>query len=176
LGLQGTQTVVSTASAAAVLVATMAWRLMPWLVWNTSESAPIGLYRVQTVGKLMVNDLVIVIPPEPLATFLADAGHLPHGVPLLKRVHVVSDHTVCCIGYEITIDGAQVGQALERDYRGRPLPHWQGCRLLEDGDVFLMNWHPRSLDEGHFGVLPISSKVGRAAPLWTAAVVSDVLF
>jgi type IV secretory pathway protease TraF len=58
------------------------------------------------------------------------------------------------IGYEITIDGAQVGQALERDYRGRPLPHWQGCRLLEDGDVFLMNWHPRSLDERHFGVLP----------------------
>jgi hypothetical protein len=67
LGLQATQTVVSTASAAAVLVATTVRGLMPWLVWNTSESAPIGLYRVLTAGKLMVNDLVIVIAPKPLA-------------------------------------------------------------------------------------------------------------
>jgi conjugative transfer signal peptidase TraF len=142
---------------------------MPWLVWNTSESAPIGLYRVQTAGKLMVDDLVIVIPPKPLATFLADAGHLPRGVPLLKRVRAVSDQTVCRIGYKITIDGVQVGQALERDSRGRSLPDWQGCQHLAHDEVFLMNLHPHSMDGRYFGVLPISSIVGRAKPLWTSA-------
>ena len=31
-----------------------------------------GLYVVHPLGKPMLNDLVIVIPPEPLATFLAE--------------------------------------------------------------------------------------------------------
>jgi type IV secretory pathway protease TraF len=98
-----------------------------------------------------------------VATFLADAGHLPRGVPLLKRVRAVSDQTVCRIGYKIAIDGVEVGQALERDYRGRLLPDWQGCRPLADSDVFLMNSHPGSLDGRYFGVLSLSSITGRAS-------------
>jgi type IV secretory pathway protease TraF/predicted DNA-binding transcriptional regulator AlpA len=128
LGLQATQTVASTARAAAILVATTGWGLMPWLVWNTSESAPIGLYRVQTAGKLMVNDLGIVIPPKPLVTFIVQGSYLARGVALLKRVRALGCQTVCRIGYEITIDGIEVGQALERDLRGRSLPDWQSCQ------------------------------------------------
>ena len=67
-------TLLKTASATAVLLITMAWRPTPRVVWNASESVPIGLYRVHTTGKLMVNDLVIAMPPEPLATFLARAA------------------------------------------------------------------------------------------------------
>ena len=40
-------------------------------IWNASESVPIGLYRLQPTGKLVVTDLVAVQPPESLATFLA---------------------------------------------------------------------------------------------------------
>ena len=34
----------------------------------------------------MVTTLVVAMPPEPLATFLADGGYLPRGVPLIKRI------------------------------------------------------------------------------------------
>lgn len=63
--------------AAAVVIATMGPKPMPSLVWNASESVPVGLYRVRPAGKLIVTDLVVALPPEPLATFLAEAGYLP---------------------------------------------------------------------------------------------------
>src|SRR6202163_4135563 len=44
----------------------------PRFVWNASESVPIGLYGVQPGRPIIVADLVVVFPPEPLATFLAE--------------------------------------------------------------------------------------------------------
>ncbi len=61
-----------------------------------------------------------------------------------------------------------VGEARERDSRGRPLPSWQGCRVIAVGEAFLMNARSAdSLDGRYFGPLPAASIVGRAAPLWT---------
>jgi type IV secretory pathway protease TraF len=46
-------------------------------------------------------------------------------------------------------------------------PAWQGCDLLRDGEVFLMNRdEPASLDGRYFGPLPARSIVGWAEPLW----------
>ena len=44
---------------------------LPVLVWNASESAPIGLYYVHPAGALFVTTLVLAMPPEPLAGSLA---------------------------------------------------------------------------------------------------------
>ena len=51
-----------------------------------SERADRHIYKVQPTGNLRVNDLVVAMPPEPVATFLADGGYLARGVPLIKRV------------------------------------------------------------------------------------------
>jgi len=111
---------------------------------------------------------VVAYPPEPLATFLADAGYLPHGVPLIKRILALAGQTVCRTGLTIMVDGIDMGTARERDHRGRPLPDWQGCRVVADDQVFLMNWdEPASLDGRYFGPIPLASIVGRAEPLWT---------
>ena len=42
----------------------------PRLLWNASASVPIGLYAVHRAGGLHVGELLVVTPPEPLATFL----------------------------------------------------------------------------------------------------------
>ena len=69
---------------------------------------------------------------------------------------------------ELAVDGIDVGEAHERDSRGRPLPVWHGCHLIADGDVFVMNWQSAdSLDSRYFGPLPASSITGRAVPVWT---------
>ena len=129
---------------------------------------PIGLYRLRPIGKLAVTELVAVLPPEPLATFLADGNYLPRGVPLLKRVLALPGQTVCRDHLTITVDKIAVGEAREHDSRGRPLPIWQGCRVVADGEVFLMNWQSAdSLDGRYFGVLPTSAIIGKAEPLWT---------
>ena len=33
-----------------------------------------------------------------------------------------------------------MGLAHERDGHGRPLPVWQGCRVLAAGEIFVMDW------------------------------------
>jgi type IV secretory pathway protease TraF len=63
----------------------------PWLIWNASASVPIGLYAIHTVGAQRIGGLVVVKPPEPLASFLADRGYLPRGVPLVKHVAALPD-------------------------------------------------------------------------------------
>src|SRR5690606_34287394 len=54
------------------------------------------------------------------------------------------------------------------DRVGRDLPVWQGCRVIGDSEIFLMNGQVRdSLDGRYFGPIPASSVIGRAIPLWT---------
>jgi len=140
---------------------------VPKLVWNASASVPVGLYGVQPIRRPHVNDLVVVTPPEPLARFLADDDILPKGVPLLKRVLALPGQTVCRADRTITVDGIFVGEARERDRLGRDLPVWQGCRVIVEGEVFLMNRQSEdSFDGRYFGPLPATSIVGHAAPLW----------
>ena len=140
----------------------------PALIWNASASVPIGLYRVQPDPQPKVDDIVVVRPPEDLVWFLAEGGYLPRGVPLLKHVAALGGQCVCRIGRALSIDGEHVGDALERDHRGRPLPTWQGCVVLSDAQVFLFNAdRPDSLDGRYFGPLERNTIVGRAQPVWT---------
>src|SRR5215831_21114509 len=101
-------TLLSTICAASLVITTTGPKPAPTLVWNASESVPIGLYRVQPAGKLTVTGLVVVLPPEPLATFLAEGGYLPRGVPLIKRVLALPGQTICRKGPAIIVDGIPV--------------------------------------------------------------------
>ncbi|MDH6264429.1 S26 family signal peptidase [Bradyrhizobium sp. BR13661] len=140
----------------------------PRLIWNATASTPIGLYTLRPVGQLHALELVAARLPEPIANVLADGGFLPKGVPLLKRVMALPGQTVCRSGDAITVDAVDVGAAHDRDHLGRPLPRWSGCATLQPGEVFLMNpTVPDSLDGRYFGLLPVSSIVARAVPLWT---------
>jgi type IV secretory pathway protease TraF len=102
------------ATSVAVLLS-MSWKPRPWLVWNATASTPIGLYRIDRTDTFAVGDLVIVIPPEPIASFLADRGFLPRGVPLIKRVLALSRQTVCRSGLVITIGSFAMGTARDHD-------------------------------------------------------------
>ena len=138
------------------------------LIWNATASAPIGFYTVEPADALDVPELVAVMPPEPLAAFMAERGYIAGGIPLLKRVVGLSGQRVCRNGSTVTVDGIEMGEALERDSLGRDLPIWQGCRVIGDDQLFLMNWEVRdSLDGRYFGPIPAASVIGRAVPLWT---------
>lgn len=137
------------------------------LLWNSSASVPIGLYRVLPPRALHVGDVAVVMPSDPLAATLAARGSLPSGVPLIKPIAALDGQTISRQDLRITIDGAFVGAALAHDRRGQALPVWQGCRTLGPSDVFLMNpAESDSFDGRYFGSLPMSSVIGRAAPLW----------
>jgi conjugative transfer signal peptidase TraF len=162
------KTLIAMCGATALVLATMIAEPLPLYIWNASASVPIGLYRLVPAKRFHVAELVAMQPPEPLATFLNLNGYLPAGVPMLKRVLGVPGQTICRIGPAIRIDDIAVGAARDRDRRGRLLPKWQGCRVVAEGELFLMNWQSDdSLDGRYFGLLPASSVIGRALPVWT---------
>ena len=140
----------------------------PRLIWNASASVPVGLYSSRPVGEIGVGDLVAVLPPDDLAAFLDARGYLPRGVPLLKRVLALSGATICRHGATVIADGEPYGDAQPRDRIGRDLPQWQGCHVIAEGEVFLMNrGAPDSLDGRYFGPLPRASIIARLTPIWT---------
>ncbi|CAM3026761.1 conjugal transfer protein TraF [Komagataeibacter xylinus] len=147
--------------------ASMVLHPAPRLIWNETASVPVGLYRLHRNSAPHGGDLVAVRLPEREAMLLAMRGYLPLGVPLLKPVAALRGQSVCRIGVHVTIDGKPAGDAQSVDHRGRPLPFWQGCHRLDSGQIFVMNTaEPRSLDGRYFGLLSLSTVIGRATPVW----------
>ena len=140
----------------------------PWLVWNASASAPLGLYGVVHGHAVARGHLVLAEPPDAARRLSAERGYLPADVPLVKRVAAMHGDTVCGAGVAITINGRQVAERLSANSRGRPLPAWQGCRLLHGGEVFLlMEGVADSFDGRYFGPVEATAIIGRLVPLWT---------
>lgn len=139
----------------------------PRLLLNTTASVPIGLYGLSSPGSPRVGDLVVMTPDRALAAFLDHRGWLPRGVPLIKPVAAIAGQSVCRVGQVVTIDGRSAARALVADGHGRPLPIWNGCRVLGPGEVFLLAPAFGSLDGRYFGITDGAQVLARARPLLT---------
>ncbi len=138
----------------------------PWLLWNATASAPIGLYFVRPDPSPTVGDLLVVRPDPAVGRWMVGRRYIGQGVPLVKRVAAAGGAEVCRSGAEITVDQRLSAVALNRDRLGRPLPSWRGCYRLKVGQVFLLNAAPTSLDGRYFGPTSVTAVIGCASPVW----------
>ncbi|MNH39059.1 Peptidase S26 [compost metagenome] len=96
----------------------------------------------------------------------AQRGYLPAHIPLLKHVGAVAPQHVCIENRELRIDGVPVAALLAADRMGRPLPSWQQCRPLADGELFLLSaTKPASFDSRYFGPIQATAVLGIAQPM-----------
>ena len=121
-------------------LAALAWASFglpkPRLIYNPSDSVPVGWYRVDPSSNrtdslprpLSVGSIVLVPLPAEAATLAAQRGYLPTRVPLLKRVGAIAPQEVCIAGSSVRIDGVPSAAVLRADRLGRPLPSWRQCR------------------------------------------------
>lgn len=140
----------------------------PRLIWNLSNSAPLGLYRVRPGRPIGRGDWVIMSLPTGVSRFAAERRYVGDGVPILKQVAAQAGDRVCARGESIAIDDhlAVARQAVDRN--GRVLPHWTGCRLLRRNQIFLINRMAMySFDSRYFGPLSRDLLLGRVEPIWT---------
>jgi len=138
----------------------------PRLVWNASESAPVGLWRIMPGAKTAVGDMVLANPPGPARRLAAERGYLPANVPLLKRLAAVSGDRVCVNGDTLAINGQAVAIQRAADGLGREMPRWIGCRALREGEALLLMDAADSFDGRYFGPVSTAAIIGKATPLW----------
>lgn len=158
----------SAAGIAALTAALSAPSVDGWFLWNRTESAPKGLY-LREGGALRKGDWAIVSAREPSAIWIAEHGFLAPGWPIIKRVAGVPGDEICREGTRVSVNGAPAAVALETDFAGRELPAWSGCITLDEGEFFLLNDHPRSLDGRYFGGTNAADIEGKARLLWSVA-------
>jgi conjugative transfer signal peptidase TraF len=138
----------------------------PWLVWNMSKSAPVGLYRIRDSRGLVLGDMVLARLPERFRRLAAQRRYLPANVPLIKRVAAVPGDRVCAIGASIFINGTFVAARAARDARGRPMPWWSGCVRLDINAYFLLMDSAASFDGRYFAMTRRADIIGVATPIW----------
>lgn len=156
-------------------LAALAWasfvRPAAHVVYNPSDSVPVGWYRIERADSpprpLSVGSIVLARLPADVAALAAQRGYLPTRVPLLKRVGAVAPQHVCIVSGQVRIDGVPVAAALPADRMGRPLPSWPHCRPLAEGELFLLSTtNPASFDSRYFGPINASAVIGIAQPLY----------
>lgn len=157
----------SLAIAMTALAATLIWPPRPRLVWNASESSPPGLYLVAPPGQVGPGDMVIAWAPAEARRLGAERHYLPSNVPLVKRVAAVGGDRVCAAGESVFVNGRLETLRRARDGAGRPMPWWNGCEDLRDGDLFLLTPSvPDSFDGRYFGITRAPEVVGSARLIW----------
>lgn len=131
------------------------------LIWNRTGSAPKGLYWLSdepfTLGRW-----VVVSASSDDAQWAEEHGFVGRDWPLLKQVAGLPGDEICRTDTQILINGTVAGEARLRDSSGRDLPSWEGCVVLGQDQLFLMNAHPDSLDGRYFGPVEIHDLVGVA--------------
>jgi conjugative transfer signal peptidase TraF len=142
---------------------------VPLLIYNATGSAPLGFYYLEQrlPGR---GELAVFRPPPAIELLIIAHQILPVPVPLLKRVEAMGGDEICRakapIG-TISINGKVVAEVLDKDPEGRPLPAWEGCVRLVEGEYFLLQPHPHSFDSRYFGPVLRCDILGVARPIWT---------
>lgn len=142
---------------------------VPLVIYNATGSAPLGFYYLEQrlPGR---GELAVFKPPPGIELLIIAHQILPVPVPLLKRVEAVGGDEICRakapIG-TISINGNVTAEVLDKDPAGRPLPAWEGCMRLVEGEYFLLQPHPHSFDSRYFGPVLRCDILGVARPIWT---------
>ena len=138
---------------------------VPLVIWNASDSVPIGWYLVSKrqprIGEIAVNK-----PAEWVQIYASSRGYLPKDVWLLKPIYAVHPAIICRFGRHVFFNGKHAAKAKFMDKMGRVLPVWKGCRVLTPNQYFLLGHHRDSFDSRYFGPVDKSQVVGTASPLW----------
>lgn len=140
----------------------------PRLLYNKSESAPVGWYAVTPDSRIERNAMVAAFAPADARKLAHDRGYLPHHIPLIKTVWVVAGEEVCAENGVVRAPNRPDIFTYELDSLGREMPFWQGCIILEKNEVFLVSTDVQtSFDSRYFGAVPIENVLGAARYLGT---------
>jgi type IV secretory pathway protease TraF len=137
---------------------------VPLVIWNASESVPIGWY-IAAKRQPKIGEIAVIKPADWVQIYASSRGYLPQDVWLLKPIFAVRPSIICRFGPYVFVDGKQVAKAKIVDKVRRVLPVWKGCIALSSTEYFVLGRHRDSFDSRYFGPVEQRQVVGTAFPL-----------
>lgn len=142
---------------------------------NTTPSYPLGLWRIEPLGRnAAVGDLVFICPPlTPAFAMAFERAYIRRGLcpgrlsPLIKTVVAVEGQSVD-IGVHVSVEERQLvhSEVHRVDAEGRALVAWQGG-TVPPGYLYLHSDFAGSYDSRYFGPVPAAGLLGRAVLILT---------
>jgi type IV secretory pathway protease TraF len=136
----------------------------PFVIWNASESVPLGMYFVSK-HQPDLGEIAVIKPSDWVQLYASERGYLPQNVWLLKPIFAAHPSIICRFGSYIFADGKLVAKSRIHDQQRRLLPAWKGCKVLKPEEVFVIAKPRASFDSRYFGPVKRAQIVGTAIPL-----------
>lgn len=128
------------------------------VLYNPSPSLPPGLYL--RLDQQPNRGAIVTVRARDAAPDHAELRDFTDdGDRFLKRIAAAHGDIICANGEHITAAGRTLTR-LSHDRYGNALPHWEGCRQLGHGEVFLLGDTPDSFDGRYWGPTPINQIEG----------------
>ena len=134
---------------------------IPRLLYNPSESAPVGWYHLRPNKQPKRSDQVAAYAPL-WARDLAEArGYLPSDYPLIKTVWAVAGEEVCYNNQSVSVSKRPDIPVLGQDVLGRDMPRMSGCLVLQERQFFLISPDVQTgFDSRYFGPVEADNIIG----------------
>ena len=134
----------------------------PRLLYNPSQSAAVGWYRVQSNLPIERGSQVAAYAPE-WARHLADKrSYLPYDYPLIKTVWAVEGEEVCYHNQSVSVPKRPDIPLLGQDVLGRVMPQMSGCIVLKSEEYLLISPDVQNgFDSRYFGPVGKANIIGR---------------
>jgi type IV secretory pathway protease TraF len=138
---------------------------LPLVIWNASESIPVGWYFVAK-RRPKIGEIALIKPTDWVQIYASSRGYLPQDVWLLKPIFASHSSIICRCGSHVFVNGKQVAKAKIMDKQNRLLPVWKGCKALSSTQYFVLGHHRDSFDSRYFGPVEMNQVGGTAFRLW----------
>jgi len=133
----------------------------PVLLYNPSESAAVGWYRLKLDDPVVLGSQVAAYAPEWARKLADERGYLPYAYPLIKTVWAVHGDEVCYNNGSLSVPKRPDIAILGQDVLGRDMPQKSGCHVLKVGEYLIISPDVQTgFDSRYFGSVSRDNIVG----------------
>ena len=146
----------------------------PKILYNPSQSAPIGYYAVGSKETLKKGGQVALYAPDWARRLADERDYLPYEYPLIKTIIGLEGDRFCgADGFVSGPNGAAITRLL-RDRLDRELPSWEACLVLSPDEYFVISAETEAgtaygFDSRYFGPVSEDLILGRVEYLGNPA-------
>jgi len=134
----------------------------PIILYNSSNSAPIGWYRLHKNMQPSLGEQVAAYAPEWARQLADERRYLPYGYPLIKTVWAIEGDEVCYNNHSVSVPNRPDISVQTKDSLGRDIPLRSGCIVLKSGEYFLVSPDVQTgFDSRYFGPVTIENILGQ---------------